>query len=88
MLLNATLRCMTIGSMLSDVQEASPILRRLTELDRSQGWLARRLGVNRSTVTRWVKGETPILPRRQRELALALGVSVDYIAPPAADVAA
>lgn len=58
----------------------SPILRRLAELERTQGWLARRLGVGPSTVNRWIKGTLPILPHRQRELALALGMRVDDLA--------
>jgi hypothetical protein len=63
------------------VQALSPILKRLQELDRTQGWLARKLGVDPSTVNRWVKGTAPILPHRQRELALALGVRVEDICP-------
>lgn len=70
------------------VQATSPILRRLTELDRTQGWLARKLGVDPSTVNRWVKGTAPILPHRQRELALALGVRVEDVIEPSEAVAA
>ena len=61
----------------------SPILKRLGELERTQGWLARKLGVNPSTVNRWIKGTDPILPRRKRELALALGVRMEDLFPEA-----
>ncbi len=68
--------------MMADVQrEGSPILRRLRELDRTQGWLARRMAVTPSTVNRWIKGTMPILPQRRRELALALGSSIDDLFP-------
>lgn len=58
------------------MQDDSPILRRLRELDRTQGWLARKLGVSPSTVNRWIKGTKPLLPHRRREISLILGVSV------------
>jgi hypothetical protein len=58
------------------VQTDSPIVRRLVELERSQGWLARKLGVTPPTVNRWIKGALPILPNRQREIALALNMPV------------
>lgn len=58
------------------VQTESPIVRRLQELERTQGWLARKLGVTPSTVNRWIKGGLPILPNRQREIALALNMPV------------
>ena len=61
------------------MQTESPILRRLRELDRTQGWLARKLGVGPSTINRWIKGTLPILPHRRRELALALGMRVEEI---------
>ena len=67
--------------MVLSVQRDSPILRRLRELDRTQGWLARRLGVGPSTVNRWIKGPLPILPHRQREIALALGMRVEEVLP-------
>jgi len=67
--------------MVLSVQRDSPILRRLRELDRTQGWLARRLGVGPSTVNRWIKGTLPILPHRQREIALALGMRVEEVLP-------
>lgn len=69
------------GRYYARVQTDSPIIRRLRELDRTQGWLARKLGVTPSTINRWIKGTLPILPHRQRELALALGVRVEDIAP-------
>ena len=59
------------------------ILKRLRELERTQGWLARKLGVNPSTINRWIKGTDPILPRRRRELALALSVRVEDLFPEA-----
>jgi DNA-binding transcriptional regulator YdaS (Cro superfamily) len=65
------------------VQEIHPIVARLRELDRSQGWLARKLGVTPSTVNRWIKGVLPMPARRQRELALVLGVRVEDITPKA-----
>jgi DNA-binding transcriptional regulator YdaS (Cro superfamily) len=63
------------------MQAESPILKRLGELDRTQSWLARRLGVTPSTVNRWIKGVDPIIPRRRRELALALGVRMEDLFP-------
>lgn len=69
------------------MQTESPILKRLEELDRSQGWLARKLGVHPSTVHRWVKHSTTFLPQRQREVALVLGVQVEELSP-TAEVAA
>lgn len=71
------LHCLWADRYYSGVQATNPILKRLTELDRTQGWLARKLGVDPSTVNRWVKGTAPILPHRQREIALALGVRVE-----------
>ena len=64
------------------------ILKRLRELDRTQGWLARKLGVHPSTVNRWVKGIDPILPRRKRELALALGMRMEDLFPEAVEAVA
>lgn len=61
------------------VQVESPIARRLRELERPETWLAKRLGVSPSSVNRWIKGKQPILPHRRREIALALGMSVDDI---------
>jgi DNA-binding transcriptional regulator YdaS (Cro superfamily) len=65
------------------VQEIHPIVARLRELDRSQSWLARKLGVTPSTVNRWIKGVQPMPARRQREMALVLGVRVEDITPKA-----
>lgn len=70
------------------MQTESPILRRLRELERSQGWLARKLGVTPSIVSRWIKGTAPVLPRRQREIALALNMSVDEVRATTAESAA
>ena len=61
--------------------ENTAILRRLAELERSQGWLARKMGVSPGTVNRWIKGTLPLLPHRQRELAAHLGVRAEDIAP-------
>lgn len=46
--------------------------------DRTPAWLARRLGVSRPTVGRWVQGERPVPASRVekiRELLVPLSVS-------------
>lgn len=43
----------------------------LVEEDRTQAWLADRLGVQRANVGRWIRGEKPV-PEAHREKILAL----------------
>ena len=46
-------------------------------------WVAERLGVDASTVSRWRSGERPIARRRREELAAILGVDpADLVDPP------
>lgn len=49
-------------------------------------WVADRLGVTPSTVTRWVKGDWPIPDRRAEELAELLGVPASQIRNAVADM--
>jgi len=48
----------------------------LSEQGRKKSWLAEALEVDRSTVTRWVKGETKPRPDRRAHIARLLGLSV------------
>jgi Helix-turn-helix domain len=47
---------------------------------RRLAWVAGRLGVHASTVSRWCSGDRPIPERRLLELAGVLGVSVEELA--------
>lgn len=66
----------------------SPVLLRLRELrdaDRklapryTQGWLAERVGVDRSLLYRWLIGVRPIPEHRQRQIAALLGMPVEQV---------
>jgi predicted transcriptional regulator len=48
----------------------------LSEQGRKKTWLATKLQVDRSTVTRWIKGETTPRGFRKQRIAEALDVSV------------
>lgn len=48
----------------------------LREQGRRFVWVAARLGVDASTVSRWCSGDRPIPSRRIEELAAVLGVEV------------
>jgi hypothetical protein len=48
--------------------------KRLDELGRPNSWLARKVGVNRSTVGRWVKGTFAVPAEHQGKVARALGM--------------
>lgn len=50
------------------------IAKRLEEQERSQAWLARKLGVKRQTVGEWVRGDTACPRSRQAQIKLFLGV--------------
>jgi DNA-binding transcriptional regulator YdaS (Cro superfamily) len=43
-------------------------------------WVARSLGVNHGTVSRWASGEVPLPQSRALQLSQLLGVSPDEIA--------
>lgn len=60
---------------------AERIRTRLDELERNQAWLARKAGVDLSTVYRWLTEERPIPTKRLPRLAEILGVSVEEIEP-------
>lgn len=47
----------------------------LAEQGRKKSWLAEQLQVDRSTVTRWVKGETRPTSRKRETIAILLGHS-------------
>ena len=51
----------------------------LREQGRRLVWVAGRLGVDPSTVSRWCSGDRPIPGVRLRELAGVLGVSVEVL---------
>ena len=58
---------------------ATPLAAVLREQGRRLVWVAARLGVDPSTVSRWCSGDRPIPGVRLRELAAVLGVSVDVL---------
>lgn len=39
-----------------------------------RSWIAEKIGVSRSAITRWADGDWPIPPRRAEELAALLNV--------------
>lgn len=45
-------------------------------------WVAARLGVDASTVSRWRSGERPIPEQRLKQLASVLGVAPEQLADP------
>jgi transcriptional regulator with XRE-family HTH domain len=50
---------------------------RLVELERNQAWLARKVGVDLSTVYRWLIDERPLPAKRLPKIAEVLGVAVE-----------
>lgn len=52
---------------------------RLQVAERSQAWLARRLGVSRSLVNQWMLGRTPAPSERQRQVAGLLDIRADEL---------
>jgi transcriptional regulator with XRE-family HTH domain len=58
---------------------AARILARLDELERNQAWLARKLGLDLSTVFRWLNRERPIPRRRLPKIAAVLGLDVEQL---------
>ena len=57
-----------------------PTLRQLVvDCDLRQNWLASRLGVSESLVSKWLSGSLGLPMRRVRPLAVELGVSVDKV---------
>ncbi|MDP1808649.1 MAG: helix-turn-helix transcriptional regulator [Actinomycetota bacterium] len=58
---------------------ANKLARVLAEQGRKKSWLAEALEVDRSTITRWVKGETTPRPFRRNEIARLLGLSVSEL---------
>lgn len=51
----------------------------LTQLGQSQAWLAEKMGVERSTVTRILKGARNPTPKTLEEMAPVLGVSLEQL---------
>lgn len=60
---------------------AALIRERLEELERNQAWLARKIGVDISTVYRWLTEERPVPDRRLPAIAAVLGVPEDLLRP-------
>lgn len=46
----------------------------LQQQGRKKNWVAQQLNVDRSTVTRWVKGQTKPTRKHQEQLALLLNI--------------
>lgn len=53
---------------------------RLDEIGQTASWLADRVGVSRSTITRIIKGERNPTPETLQEIAPVLGVDLDQLA--------
>lgn len=60
----------------------------LGEQGRRLGWVAQRLGVDASTVSRWCSGERPISESRREQLAAVLEVDSADLVDPAVDLLA
>lgn len=60
---------------------AALIRGKLDQLERNQAWLARKLGVDISTVYRWLIEERAIPDRRLPEIAAVLGCEPDDLNP-------
>jgi DNA-binding transcriptional regulator YdaS (Cro superfamily) len=60
---------------------AEQVRDRLAALERNQAWLARKLGVDISTVYRWLTEERTIPDRRLPAIAAVLGCSPDELKP-------
>lgn len=63
--------------------DGARIRQRLHDLDRTEAWLSRTIGVDSSLVWRWLRGQRPLRERWRREIALALGMQADWLAPAA-----
>ena len=51
----------------------------LKEKDLSYAWLSRRLGINRSTVQKWVVNEMKPKPKYYEKLAMALNLTIQEV---------
>lgn len=69
--------------MLTLVVVREEVLSELRSQDRTPAWLAKRLGVDRAAVHRWLKGDQPIPAARRIEIALVLGKPRDWLSQPA-----
>jgi len=67
---------------------AERVLARLSELERNQAWLARKIGVDISTVYRWLIEERPIPTKRLPTIAQILGLSLEELTHQRPEVAA
>jgi tetratricopeptide (TPR) repeat protein/transcriptional regulator with XRE-family HTH domain len=67
------------GAVTSGIGRRKRLSQRRKAVGLTQEQLAERLGVERSTVVRWERGETQPLPWLRPRMAKALGVSVDHI---------
>ena len=58
---------------------AKRIKDRLMEMERTQAWLARKLGLTQATISRWLNGNAPwpMSPRRLPQIAEVLGLTVE-----------
>jgi lambda repressor-like predicted transcriptional regulator len=59
----------------------SPLDEALDAAKRDGNWLAKRLGVTISEVSRWRRGRVTPLPSTQARIAKALGVKVESLWP-------
>lgn len=67
-----------------DAQRISPpmremVLGRLRELDKTQGWLAQRMGWSAKVLPLVLWGDMNLTPRRLIDLEEALGVSAEFL---------
>jgi tetratricopeptide (TPR) repeat protein/transcriptional regulator with XRE-family HTH domain len=73
------MRVMPDGTDETEAARRGPLARRRKAVGLTQEQLAERLGVERTTVVRWERGETQPRPGLRPRLARALGVSADRI---------
>lgn len=53
----------------------------LAETGHKQAWLAKRISLHPSSVSRWVRGSRPLPPRYVGPIAAALGVEPEKLSP-------
>lgn len=83
-LLRLRVRCSILPHM-EDIRER--VRAELARQERTAAWLAKRLGVHRSRVVRWLSDE-PIPSHRFLEIALVLGKPRDWLKAEPAEAAA
>ena len=53
------------------------VLQKLSEIERNQSWLARKIGVSPSLITLMIQGKKEITQDKKQKIALVLHVSVN-----------